>query len=344
MSGAPGAPSDGTQELPWARYAAKPRVQVIGLGGAGSEALIDLIQMGLPAGIDTLAVNTDGRHLESLPLKEKILLGEGTLRGRGSGGDRQIVRHLGEDSRHEFLERVRPYDVNFLLAGLGGGTGSALLPLLMDTTRRVGSLAIPVAFLPFRVELESNPSRRDNTLSTLRELERQPGLLVLLANERLRRYENQPLKRVLTLRNAYVHMLTLSVVDMVENPSEINLDLGHLHRHVRGAGLSTLLVSEGDVADPDRLFQQAVREGLLELDLRRPGPTLLHVEGGCNLTLAGLHRILAAFRRGLRDPPEFAFGARIHREPRNHVRVTAIVGGLGRSEVERSLEASGSMT
>ncbi len=318
-------------------YVPSPRALVVGLGGAGSEALRDLEELGLPSTVETLAVNTDGRHLQSLPIRERILLGQRELGGRGSGGDRSMVSRLAADARDEFSGRFRRHDLTFLLAGLGGGTGSALLPYCMDLSRQAGSLPIPVAFLPFRVEMETNPVRRENTLSALGEIERQPGLILVLANEKLRRFENQPLKRILEIRNTYVHKLVLSLVDILESPSEINLDLALLRRHVAGAGISTLLVAEGHASEPDRLLEQALREGFLDFEIRSPGPTLLHVEGGSNLTLRSLNRLLEVFRAGFHEPREFAFGARIREERLESVRVTAIVGGIGPRSVEEAL-------
>ncbi|HEV2231504.1 MAG TPA: hypothetical protein VGS18_04900, partial [Thermoplasmata archaeon] len=150
----------------WADRAGEFGCAVVGLGGAGGDAVHDLIGLGSP-GVTTFAVNTDAPHLLRLPVEQRILLGERRLRGRGSGGDRSAVRDAVADGGEEILRRLSRFEIVFLLAGLGGGTGSALLPYLASELRKTEALAIPIAFLPFQVELETNPGRRENVSEAL---------------------------------------------------------------------------------------------------------------------------------------------------------------------------------
>lgn len=327
------------EEDAWRDLVHQPQTLLVGLGGAGSEALEDLQRLGLPDGVETLAINTDGRHLQSIEVHERILVGRNALRGRGSGGDRHAVSQVIPEIREELLAHMRPYQVVFFLAGLGGGTGSALLPACRALCRELGALPVPVAFLPFRVELDTNPVRRQNSLEAMSELETDEGLILVLDNEKLRRFETLPLKHVLRLRNTYLHKLTVSLVDMVTNPSEINVDLALLRRHLEHAGISTLLAAEGHVSDPEKLVQQALTEGFLDFSVETPGPALVHIEGGSNMTLRTLHRVLDSVRAGLHEPTELTLGTRIREEASDSVRLTAIVGGLGARTVQRALRA-----
>lgn len=311
----------------WASLATTPSVAVVGLGGAGSEAVQDLLTLGIP-GVHALVVNTDAKHLMSTGVEEKILLGQRELRGRGSGGDREVVLRAAEDGKEELLRRLRPFEIVFLLAGLGGGTGSALLPFLSRELRETETLAIPVVFLPFHVELETNSSRRENVEATVENLEAMGGLLVALANEKLRRFESLPVHRVFQVRNAYLHSLVASLVDMVENPSQISVDLSSLKNHLRSSGLSTLLVSEHHVSEPERLVQRAISESMLDYHLSAHASALLHLEGGTNMTLRTLDRVLESVRERLGEPQQLVFGTRVRPEPREVLRLTAVIGGL----------------
>ncbi|MCI4344179.1 MAG: hypothetical protein L3J87_00935, partial [Thermoplasmata archaeon] len=167
---------------------------VVGLGGAGSDAVHDLAGLGLP-NVRTFAVNTDARHLAQVRTEERILLGQRQLRGAGSGGNRSRVLEAATESQEELGRRLANFEIVFLLAGLGGGTGSALLPFFTSLLRPTETVAVPVAFLPFQVELETNPERRENVVATLAELEALGGLLLVLSNEKLRRSETLPLPR-----------------------------------------------------------------------------------------------------------------------------------------------------
>ena len=320
----------------WAALATKPSVAVVGLGGAGSEAVQDLISLGIP-GVHALAVNTDAKHLMGTGVEEKILLGARELRGRGSGGDRAVVLRAAEDGKEELLRRLRPFEIVFLLAGLGGGTGSALLPFLSRELRETETLAIPVVFLPFHVELDANSGRRENVEATVDDLEAMGGLLVALANEKLRRFQSLPIHRVFQVRNAYLHSLVTSLVDMVENPSQISVDLSSLKNHLRSAGLSTLIVGEYHISEPERVVHAALSESLLDFHLSSKASALIHLDGGTNMTLGTLDRVLYAVRQRLGEPDQLVFGTRVHPEPREVVRLTAVLGGLRSRTVRDAL-------
>ena len=323
---------------PWAGFAVTPGIALVGLGGAGSEAVHDLVGLGVP-GVRTVAVNTDARHLSRVSVDERILLGQRELRGRGSGGDRASVLRAAEEAKEEMLRRLSRFEIVFLFAGLGGGTGSALLPFLAKALRATEALPVPVVFLPFQVELETNPNRRANVEATIGELEEMGGLLLALANEKLRRFERLPIHRVFHVRNAYLHSLVTSLVDMIENPSQLNVDLASLKNHLRDAGLSTLLVGEHHISEPERLVQQALSESLLDYHLAEHASALVHLDGGANLTLRTLDRVLRTVRRALGEPSRLVFGTRVRPEPRDVVHLTAVVGGLKSRSVRDALGA-----
>lgn len=186
----------------WASANLKSTFAVIGLGGAGSEAAQDLVELGI-TGVETCVINTDAKSLDRVHADRKVLIGQRHLKGRGSGGDREAVLAAIEEGKSDLQARLEEFEIVFLVAGLGGGTGSALLPYLAGLLRKSHSLAIPVAFLPFHIELDSNPIRRSNSLQALEELEHLDGLLLALSNEKLRRFESLPLQRVFHVRNTY---------------------------------------------------------------------------------------------------------------------------------------------
>ncbi len=321
----------------WASLATTPSVAVVGLGGAGSEAVQDLVGLGIP-GVRAVAINTDVKHLLKMGVEERILLGQRELRGRGSGGDRAVVLRAAEDAKEEVLRRLGRCELVFLLAGLGGGTGSALLPFFSQALRETEALAVPVVFLPFQVELDANSGRRENVEATVAELEEMGGLLLVLANEKLRRFESLPIHRVFQVRNAYLHSLVASLVDMIENPSQLNVDLASLKNHLREAGLSTLVTGEYHISEPERLVHQALSDTLLDFHLTERPSALVHLDGGSNLTLRTLDRVLRTMRQRLGDPERLVFGTRVRPEARDVVRLTAVVGGLKPRTVHDALK------
>ena len=194
-----------------------------------------------------------------------------------------------------------------------------------------------MVFLPFHVELDSNPSRRENVEATVDELEAMGGLLVALANEKLRRFQSLPIHRVFQVRNAYLHSLVTSLVDMVENPSQISVDLSSLKNHLRSSGLSTLIVGEYHVSEPERVVHAALSESLLDFHLSARASALIHLDGGSNMTLGTLDKVLYAVRQRLGEPDQLVFGTRVRPEPREVVRLTAVLGGLKTRTVRDAL-------
>ncbi|HTT15869.1 MAG TPA: hypothetical protein VMH49_00705 [Thermoplasmata archaeon] len=321
--------------------AVSPSIAVVGLGGAGSEAVEDLVELGLP-GARAIAVNTDAMHLGRVGVDERILLGRRELQGRGSGGDRAAVLRAVEESREEVVRRLARFEIVFLLAGLGGGTGSALLPLLSRELRATTALPVPIVFLPFRLELDTNPVRAENVESCVAELEELGGLLLALANDKLRKFDSLPIHRVFRVRNAYLHGLVSSLIDMVDHPSQLNVDLASLKSHLRQSGLSTLVIAEEHVSEPGRLVRQALADSLLDFRLPEHPSVLVHLEGGTNLTLQTLDEVMREVRDRFREPGRLVFGTRIRPEPREVVRLTAVLGGLRPRTVREALRnASG---
>ncbi len=331
---------DGGEAEALRALAVSPSIAVVGLGGAGSEAVQDLVTLGIPRA-RAIAVNTDAMHLDKVGVDERILLGRRELLGRGSGGDRAAVLRAAEESRDELVRRLSRFELVFLLAGLGGGTGSALLPFLSRELRSTTTLPVPIVFLPFHLELQSNASRTENVERSVNELEELGGLLLAIANDKLRRFGSLPFHRAFGVRNAYLHGLVASLVDMVDRPSQLNVDLASLKNHLRQSGLSTLVLGEEHISEPGRLVNQALAESLLDFNLPEHPSALIHLEGGTNLTLQTLDDVLREVRERFRDPGRLVFGTRIRPEPREVLRLTAVLGGLRPRTVREALTGAG---
>ncbi len=131
---------------------------------------------------------------------------------------------------------------------------------------------------------------------------------------------------------------------MVENPSQLNVDLASLKNHLRDAGLSTLLVGEYHISEPERLVQQALTDSLLDFHLSDRPSALVHLDGGSNMTLRTLDRVLRTISQRLNQPERLVFGTRVRPEPREVVHLTAVVGGLKTRSVHEALESTAEVT
>ena len=145
------------------------RLKIIGLGGAGNNA-VDRLKLDNLTRVNLAVVNTDSQVLSISPLEEQLLIGRATTRGLGAGGEAEIGRQAAEADRAQLAQLAGGADLIFLLAGLGGGTGSGATPVLAEVAAEAGAVVIAFVTLPFTFEGQRRHRQADESLSRLREI------------------------------------------------------------------------------------------------------------------------------------------------------------------------------
>ena len=159
---------------------ARPKVLVIGCGGAGGNSVHRLHRMGIH-GARTVVVNTDAVHLDSIQADRKLLIGGGVTRGMGAGGRPEIGERCAEISEQELRNQIGDADLTFITVGLGGGTGTGVAPHVAELAQAAGSVVISLATTPFRAER----GRMMNARAGIQRLRDRTDSLILLDNNRL---------------------------------------------------------------------------------------------------------------------------------------------------------------
>jgi cell division GTPase FtsZ len=158
----------------------EPVTMVVGCGGAGNNLVDYFHRLGVE-GITTIGINTDEQHLGQIEADKKIFIGKTITMGRGSGGNMEVGCHAAELAKDSLREILKNSDIVFLVAGLGGGTGSGATPVVGQIAREIGAVVIGIGLLPFRVE----KARTKKAESSLRELNRVAESTILLDNNKL---------------------------------------------------------------------------------------------------------------------------------------------------------------
>lgn len=287
----------------------KINVVVVGVGGAGCNAVNRMKKLGLSA--PTIAINTDMAHLMSIEADKKILLKKGT-RGLGAGG----VVERGESSallaRKEIAEFFKDVDVAFITTGLGGGTGTGATPVIAEIARDSGALVITIATLPFKIER----ARFSRAKEGLRRIMKFSNTVIVLENDKLMKIvPNLPLQKAFMVMDQLVSYTIISFIDVLTKPSLMNVDLADLRRLMVSGHFSTILIGEGDAYDPRKIVVDALNRPLImDMDYSKAKGGLIHITTGENVSISKVHDAIDAISSILQDDSNIIIGARIDPE------------------------------
>ena len=313
-----------------------PRILVIGCGGAGGNTINRLKRMGL-AGAKTIAINTDRQHLETIMADLKMLIGRKLTRGMGAGGDPEVGRRAAESARTDLEDILRGADLVFILAGMGGGTGTGSAPVVARLARQEGALVVAMVTTPFHME-RKRVFISEEGLENLRNYAHTS--IVMDNNRLLERAPHQPFQEAFSLADGITGEIIQGICETLTSPSLINLDYADVHTIMSTGGASYMLVGEGSMKkSPEKIVRAALKNPLLDVDLRGAKACLLHINGGPDMTLKEAAAIAGILTQDLDPRANVIWGARIRPELRGRVRLMAIITGVKSAQVLGSTEA-----
>src|SRR4030043_2277671 len=263
--------------------AGKANIKVVGVGGMGCNAVTWLFNKGIN-GATVYATNTDALHLSVSKSDEKILIGKELTRGLGCGGMPQRGREAAKEALAELKKAVGGADMVFVLAGMGGGTGTGAAPVISQIAKESGAVVIGVVTMPF----ESEKARVDKAEFGLQELREVTDTTIVLDNTRLVDLAGQlPIEQAFAVANELVSTMIKGIVETITLPSLINLDYADVSAIMRNGGVAVIGIGESD-STSDRVneaVRQALTHPLLDVDYRGATGALIHVTCGPDLKL-----------------------------------------------------------
>jgi cell division protein FtsZ len=301
------------------------KLAVVGCGGQGCNLVNRLYNSGMKSAT-TIALNTDANHLNIVHANQKMLIGKELTRGLGAGGFPEIGAKAAELSKEAIRKAVSGYNMVFIAAGMGGGTGGGSAPVVAEIAREEGALVVAFVTYPFALER----SRRKKADLGIDQLSKSADTTVIIENDRLLSYApNLPMEKAFDLIDSIASNAVRGIADTITMPSLINLDFADVRTIMGNAGMAMINVGYGFGTDKvEKAIKSTISHPLLDVDLEDAKSALVHVTGGTGLTIQEATSIGEGVTQGLAANANVIFGSRLEPEFQDQIRVMSIVTGV----------------
>src|SRR3989339_1262778 len=305
--------------------AGKASIKVFGCGGCGCNMATWLFNKGIN-GATIYGINTDALHLSITKVDEKILIGKELTRGLGCGGYPKKGREAAKESLTDLKKAVANSDMVFVLAGMGGGSGTGSIPVVAQLAKEAGAVVIAVVTMPF----EAEKARIDKAEFGLQELRESVDTCIVLDNNRLVDIAGQlPIEQAFAVANELVSTMIKGIVETITLPSLINLDYADVSAIMKGGGVAVIGIGEADTQDRvNEAVKQALTHPLLDVDYKGASGALIHVTCGPDLKLEEFDNIGRIVTENINPDAQVIIGARISKDFVGKVRVITIMTGV----------------
>jgi cell division protein FtsZ len=303
-------------------------IRVVGVGGAGLNAVNRMIEAGLSL-VEFIAVNTDIQQLKQCEAPIKLHIGRDLTQGLGSGADPDLGRRAAEEAEDQIKHVLRGSDMVFVTAGEGGGTGSGAAPVVARLARDVGALTVGIVTMPFRFEGTRRRAQADEGAEALREV---ADTVIVIPNDRLLEVLDRSTSMLDAFRIAddVLRQGVQGICDLITMPGLINLDFADVRAVMSDAG--SALMGIGFATGDNRAreaAERALRSPLIDTELVGARGILLSIAGGEDLTLLEVNEAAEVVRRGATEDTNIILGATIDARLAGQVWVPVIATGIG---------------
>ncbi len=308
------------------------QIKVIGVGGAGGNAINTMIRAGL-GGVDFISANTDNQALGENLAPTKIQLGE---RGLGAGASPAAGRECAEQTRERIREELEGADMVFVTAGLGGGTGTGAAPVVAEVAKEMGALTVSVVTKPFMFEGSVRRRQAEEGSQSLHDV---VDTLITIPNDRLLQMvgKQTALTDAFRLADEVLLNAVQGISDLITVHGMINLDFADVRTIMNEMGVA--LMGTGKSQGENRATvaaQAAISNPLLEdVSISGARGVLINITGGPEMTLFEVHEAATLVREQADDHANIIFGSVVNPDMGEEVRVTVIATGLSDPKTRR---------
>ena len=302
------------------------RIKIIGIGGAGNNA-VDRIKLDHLDEVDLAVVNTDSKVLSTSLLEEKVMIGREITRGLSAGGDADIGKRAAESDRDQFLQLVNGIDLVFIIAGLGGGTGSGAAPVLAEIAANQEALVIAFVTLPFTNEGIRRHNQAEESLAQLRDL---CHAVIPLPNDILLQQvdDSATVLDAFTLADEWIYRGVHSIWSMIKKTGLINVDFATLRNAFENRGGKTLFgLGYGEGGNyVDKAFDDLKLCPLLHTPefSKRADSLIVNVYGGTDLTMNKVNEIMTVVGDQFGSKDNIVLGAYIDESMQQKLSITVL--------------------
>lgn len=306
------------------------QIKVIGVGGAGCNAINRMVQYGL-RGVEFIAINTDKQALFLAKAPIKIQIGEKLTKGLGAGADPEVGRKAADESREQIIEALRGTDMAFITAGMGGGTGTGATSIVAECAKELGILTIAVVTKPFTFE---GKVRMRNAEIGIASLKPAVDTLITIPNDKLIDLVGRAsLPDALRVADDVLRQGIQGISDLIAVPAMINLDFADVKTIMREKGLAHMGI--GNASGEKRAAEaarQAIESPLLETSINGARGVLMNITGGPDLSLLEVNEAAELISENVDPEANIIFGADIDEAMGDALRITVIATGFDRAD------------
>ena len=302
-----------------------PQIKIVGCGGAGCNSINRLKNIGV-YGAETIAVNTDKNHLQGIDADRKLLIGRSVTRGMGAGGIPEVGERCAELSEDVLTEVVDGADMTFVIAGMGGGTGTGVAPFVSKLAKRTNSVVVGMTTTPFKAE---RGRRQAYARHGLEKFRKNADSVIVLENDRLLNIvPNMPFERALSIMDQLISEVIKGITEAITIPSMINLDIADLKTVIKTGGASTIMYGENSTENPGAVVEDALNSPFMDIDYSHAKSALVHLTSGPSLPIKTVHEVVDGLTSQFDDNSHIILGVRNDdRDYDGVVKVMTIVTG-----------------
>ena len=307
------------------------KIKVIGVGGAGNNAVNRMIESGVK-GVDFIVANTDFQVLSKSNAATKIQMGEELTNGLGAGADPEIGKNAAIESKEDIKAALDGADMVFITCGMGGGTGTGAAPVVAEIAQDLGALTVGIVTKPFSFE---GKKRMNYAMAGLDELKKHVDTLIVIPNDRLREIIDKSTSLVDSFKEVdnVLRRGVQSISDLIAVAGLINLDFADVKTVMEKRG--NALIGIGMGTGENRAVEaakEAVTSPLLEASINGATDAIINVTGGANLTLFEVEEAAEVIRTSANTDINTIFGAVINENLNDELIVTVIATGFDQTK------------
>src|SRR5690349_2824707 len=310
----------------------RPRITVLGVGGAGGNAVNNMISAKLE-GVEFVVANTDAQALAQSKAERKIQLGHRLTEGLGAGASPDVGRSGAEESLDEIMEQLGGSHMVFITAGMGGGTGTGAAPVIARAVREMGILVVGVVTKPFAFEGDKRMRTADRGIA---ELQQFVHTLIVIPNQNLFRVANDrtTFAQAFAMADEVLHAGVRGVTDLIVMPGLINLDFADIKSVISEMGKAMMGTGEAEGEDrAQKAADMAISNPLLDdVSMKGARGVLINITGGPDLMLFEVEQAANRIRAEVDPDANIIFGNTILEDMEGRIRVSVVATGIDVAE------------
>ncbi|HNX23008.1 MAG TPA: cell division protein FtsZ [Spirochaetota bacterium] len=307
-------------------------IKVIGVGGAGTNAVNRMIATGME-GVEFIVANTDAQQLRDCLAQEKIQLGSKLTRGLGAGANPEIGREAANEDRDKISKALKGADMVFITSGMGGGTGTGAAPVVAEIAKELGALVVGVVTKPFKVEGKRRMAQAEEGIKNLKS---KVDTLITIPNDLLLKIIDRktPIEDAFKLADDILRQGVQGIADLIMVTGLVNVDFADVRTVMRETG--DALMGVGIATGENKAIEatmMAINSPLLEeTSIEGAKAVLINIAGGNDLSLHEVNEVTNEITRQVDPDANIIFGTTVDSALDDKVRITVIATGFDRKK------------